>query len=68
MILSTGQFFGESVDIREILAFPFSFEGKLAQYIGRLRDIGDQRLIIDYRDKTSTSLRGNGITRSWLPR
>ncbi|HLA69315.1 MAG TPA: DEAD/DEAH box helicase family protein, partial [Bacteroidota bacterium] len=55
VILSTGQFFGEGVDIRGItcliLAFPFSFEGKLVQYIGRLRDIGDQRLIIDYRDK-----------------
>lgn len=54
VILSTGQFFGEGVDIRGIscliLAFPFSFEGKLAQYIGRLREIGDRRLIIDYRD------------------
>lgn len=54
VILSTGQFFGEGIDIRGItcliLAFPFSFEGKLVQYIGRLRDIGDQRLIIDYRD------------------
>ena len=54
--LSTGQFFGEGVDIRGItcliLAFPFSFEGKLVQYIGRLRDIGDQRFIIDYRDRT----------------
>jgi len=55
VILSTGQFFGEGVDIRGmtclILAFPFSFEGKLVQYIGRLRDIGDRRLIIDYRDR-----------------
>lgn len=55
VILSTGQFFGEGVDIRGItcliLAFPFSFEGKLVQYIGRLRDIGEQRLIIDYRDR-----------------
>jgi superfamily II DNA or RNA helicase len=55
VILSTGQFFGEGVDIRGIncliLAFPFSFEGKLVQYIGRLRDIGGQRLIIDYRDR-----------------
>ena len=55
VILSTGQFFGEGVDIRGvtclILAFPFSFEGKLVQYIGRLRDIGDQRIIIDYRDR-----------------
>ncbi len=55
VILSTGQFFGEGIDIRGIscliLAFPFSFEGKLAQYIGRLRDIGEQKLIIDYRDQ-----------------
>jgi len=54
-ILSTGQFFGEGIDVRGItclvLAFPFAFEGKLAQYIGRLRESGDQKLIIDYRDK-----------------
>jgi superfamily II DNA or RNA helicase len=54
-ILSTGQFFGEGIDIRGItclvLAFPFAFEGKLAQYIGRLRESEDQKLIIDYRDK-----------------
>jgi superfamily II DNA or RNA helicase len=55
VILSTGQFFGEGIDTRGItcliLAFPFSFEGKLVQYIGRLRDIGTQRRIIDYRDR-----------------
>lgn len=55
VILSTGQFFGEGVDIRGttclVLAFPFSFEGKLVQYMGRLRDIGAQKLIIDYRDE-----------------
>ncbi len=54
-ILSTGQFFGEGVDVRGItclvLAFPFAFEGKLAQYMGRLRDIGAQKLIIDFKDK-----------------
>ena len=33
-----------------ILAFPFSFEGKLVQYMGRLRDIGEQKTIVDYRD------------------
>ena len=27
-----------------------SFEGKLVQYIGRLRDSGNQKTIIDYRD------------------
>ncbi|OGN28188.1 MAG: hypothetical protein A3A33_02425 [Candidatus Yanofskybacteria bacterium RIFCSPLOWO2_01_FULL_49_25] len=54
-ILSTGQFFGEGLDVRGmtclILAFPFSFEGKLIQYIGRLRDSGAQKTIIDYRDR-----------------
>lgn len=53
-ILSTGQFFGEGLDIKSIscliLAFPFAFEGKLVQYIGRLRDSGNQKTIIDYRD------------------
>jgi superfamily II DNA or RNA helicase len=55
VILSTGQFFGEGIDIRGItcliLAFPFSFEGKLLQYIGRMRGVGVQKTIIDYRDK-----------------
>jgi superfamily II DNA or RNA helicase len=54
VILSTGQFFGEGIDIQNfsclIFAFPFSFEGKLVQYIGRLRDTCNQRTIIDYRD------------------
>lgn len=54
VILSTGQFFGEGIDIRGIscliLTFPFSFEGKLVQYMGRLRDIGEQKTIVDYRD------------------
>jgi len=55
VILSTGQFFGEGIDVRGttclVLVFPFSFEGKLVQYMGRLRDVGAQKLIIDYRDK-----------------
>jgi len=54
-ILSTGQFFGEGIDIQNIdcliIAFPFSFEGKLVQYIGRLRGRNNERIIIDYRDK-----------------
>lgn len=54
VILSTGQFFGEGIDIRGItsliFAFPFSFEGKLMQYVGRLRDIASERRVIDYRD------------------
>ncbi len=60
VILSTGQFFGEGIDIRGIscliLAFPFSFEGKLVQYMGRLRDIGEQKTIVDYRDSQITFL------------
>ena len=55
VILSTGQFFGEGLDIQSIdclvIAFPFSFEGKLIQYIGRLRGHNNERIIIDYHDK-----------------
>lgn len=55
VILSTGQFFGEGLDIHNIdclvLAFPFSFEGKLIQYIGRLRGREKCKIIIDYEDK-----------------
>lgn len=54
-ILSTGQFFGEGLDVNDIdcliIAFPFSFEGKLIQYIGRLRGKDNQKVIIDYEDK-----------------
>jgi superfamily II DNA or RNA helicase len=54
-ILSTGQFFGEGLDIPDIdcliIAFPFSFEGKLIQYIGRMRGKDNQKTIIDYEDK-----------------
>jgi superfamily II DNA or RNA helicase len=54
-VLSTGQYFGEGIDVKGItciiLAFPFSFEGKLLQYIGRMRDSDIQKRIIDYRDK-----------------
>lgn len=55
VILSTGQFFGEGLDVKNIstliLAFPFSFEGKLAQYIGRLLHGAHPECVIDYRDK-----------------
>jgi superfamily II DNA or RNA helicase len=54
VILSTGQFFGEGMDIHNIetlvLAFPFSFEGKLIQYIGRLLRGSGEKRVIDYRD------------------
>lgn len=55
VILSTGQFFGEGLDITNIstlvLAFPFSFEGKLVQYIGRLLHGTNPKFVLDYRDK-----------------
>ncbi len=54
VILSTGQFFGEGLDVKNIstliLAFPFSFEGKLAQYIGRLLHSAYPKFVLDYRD------------------
>ncbi len=55
VVLSTGQFFGEGLDVPTIdcliLAFPFSFEGKLIQYMGRLRGHDNHKVILDYRDK-----------------
>ena len=55
VILSTGQFFGEGLDIKNIstliLAFPFSFEGKLIQYIGRLLHSTNPKFVFDYRDR-----------------
>lgn len=55
VILSTGQFFGEGLDIKNIsslvLAFPFSFEGKLIQYIGRLLHSTNPKFVLDYRDQ-----------------
>jgi hypothetical protein len=54
IILSTGQFLGEGTDINNIdcliLAYPFSFEGKLIQYIGRVQRTVIAPVIYDYRD------------------
>lgn len=54
VILSTGQFFGEGLHVQNInslvLAFPFSFEGKLIQYTGRLLHGTDPKSVFDYRD------------------
>jgi len=54
VLLATGQLLGEGFDINNIntivLAFPFSFEGKLIQYIGRLRGKGVKH-IIDFHDE-----------------
>jgi superfamily II DNA or RNA helicase len=53
VLVATGQLFGEGLDITGfdalVLAFPISFEGKLKQYIGRLRGNG-MKYIVDIRD------------------
>lgn len=54
VLITTGQFLGEGTDITNIeslvLAFPFSFEGKLIQYIGRVQRSENIPVIYDYRD------------------
>lgn len=54
VLIATGQLFGEGLDIAGfdvlVLAFPISFEGKLKQYIGRLRGDG-LKYVIDIRDE-----------------
>jgi superfamily II DNA or RNA helicase len=55
ILITTGQFLGEGFDIDCIncllLVFPFSFEGKLIQYIGRILRSDKKKFIIDYRDR-----------------
>lgn len=54
VLLTTGQLLGEGFDLHGVgsvvLAFPFSFEGKIVQYVGRLRGEGVKH-IIDFRDE-----------------
>ena len=54
VLLATGQFVGEGIDINTvsclILAYPFSFEGKLVQYIGRVQRSPVTPIIYDYKD------------------
>lgn len=54
VLITTGQFLGEGTDITNVeslvLAFPFSFEGKLIQYIGRVQRSENIPVIYDYRD------------------
>ena len=54
ILISTGQFIGEGADITEldclVLAYPFAFEGKLVQYIGRVQRNEGCPIIYDYRD------------------
>lgn len=54
ILIATGQILGEGADIADLevlfLAFPVSFHGKLAQYIGRIRREGGAKKVYDYRD------------------
>jgi superfamily II DNA or RNA helicase len=54
VLITTGQFFGEGSDIEGVhclfLVYPFSFEGKLIQYIGRVQRSEIAPTIYDYRD------------------
>ena len=54
VLITTGQFFGEGTDLQNaqslFLVYPFSFEGKLIQYIGRVQRSEITPNIYDYRD------------------
>ncbi len=54
VLITTGQYFGEGTDLKNIsclfLVYPFSFEGKLIQYIGRVQRSEINPTIYDYRD------------------
>lgn len=54
VLITTGQYFGEGTDLAHInclfLVYPFSFEGKLIQYIGRVQRSEINPTIYDYRD------------------
>lgn len=58
VILATGQLVGEGMDVPDIqiviLAFPLAFEGKLTQYIGRIR--GAKKMVYDYHDASTPFL------------
>ena len=55
ILIATGQILGEGSDIHNLdclfLVFPFFFEGKLIQYIGRI-ERGEEKVkkVYDYRD------------------
>lgn len=54
VLITAGQLFGEGSDLHSIdclfLVYPFSFEGKLVQYIGRVQRGEFAPIIYDYRD------------------
>lgn len=54
VLITTGQLFGEGTDLQNVnclfLVYPFSFEGKLIQYIGRVQRSEITPTIYDFRD------------------
>lgn len=55
ILIATGQLIGEGADFQSLdclfLVYPFAFEGKLVQYIGRIQHgDGEIKIIYDYRD------------------
>jgi hypothetical protein len=54
VLITTGQYFGEGTDLDSaqclFLVYPFSFEGKLIQYMGRVQRSETTPTIYDYRD------------------
>lgn len=54
VLITTGQYFGEGADLQNVeclfLAYPFSFKGKLVQYIGRVQRSEITPTIYDYWD------------------
>ncbi len=54
IVISTGQYLGEGIDISNLeclfIVYPFAFEGKLIQYIGRIQRSNKPPVIFDYRD------------------
>ena len=55
ILITTGQLFGEGMDFSTFnclfLVYPFSFEGKLIQYVGRIQRSKNEQVIYDYRDQ-----------------
>ena len=55
VLLATGQIFGEGMNIPNIealiFAFPFAFEAKTTQYVGRLMHSSSPKVLIDYHDQ-----------------